>query len=150
MAGTARKFLDLDGLKQYDGKVKTAIETAKAAAIKTAKDELINGAPAAYDTLKEIADFMTDGNVAGGLVKQLAAKADASTVSSLTTTVNGKAGKATTLAGYGITDAKISNGTITIGSATITPLTSHQSLTGYVKTADLTAITTAEVEALFD
>ena len=34
-----------------------------------------------------------------------------------------KADKATTLAGYGITDAKISNGTITLGGSTITPLT---------------------------
>ena len=32
--------------------------------------------------------------------------------------------KATTLAGYGITDANIQNGTITLGSNTITPLTS--------------------------
>ena len=32
--------------------------------------------------------------------------------------------KPTTIAGYGITDAKISNGTITLGSDTITPLTS--------------------------
>lgn len=41
------------------------------------------------------------------------------------TKLNNKADKATTLAGYGITDAKISNGTITLGSNTITPLTSH-------------------------
>ena len=34
-----------------------------------------------------------------------------------------KADKATTLAGYGITDVKINNGTITLGSSTITPLT---------------------------
>lgn len=33
-------------------------------------------------------------------------------------------GKPTTLAGYGITDAKIENGVITLGSNTITPLTS--------------------------
>ena len=32
--------------------------------------------------------------------------------------------KPTTISGYGITDAKISNGTITLGSNTITPLTS--------------------------
>ena len=32
--------------------------------------------------------------------------------------------KPTTIAGYGITDAKIANGTITLGSSTITPLTS--------------------------
>lgn len=42
-----------------------------------------------------------------------------------------KADKATTLAGYGITDAKISGGTITLGTSTITPLTSHQSLDSY-------------------
>lgn len=35
-----------------------------------------------------------------------------------------KADAATTLAGYGITDAKIESGTITLGSNTITPLTS--------------------------
>lgn len=39
-------------------------------------------------------------------------------------TWNNKQDKATTLAGYGITDAKIANGTITLGSNTITPLTS--------------------------
>lgn len=53
-----------------------------------------------------------------------------------TTTVNSllsnKADKATTLAGYGITDAKISDGTITLGSSSITPLTSHQDLSNYV------------------
>lgn len=39
--------------------------------------------------------------------------------------VSAKADKATTLAGYGITDAKIENGKITLGSNSITPLTSH-------------------------
>lgn len=34
----------------------------------------------------------------------------------------------TTLGGYGITDAKIANGVITLGGNTITPLTSHQTL----------------------
>lgn len=37
-------------------------------------------------------------------------------------------GKPTTISGYGITDAKISSGTITLGSNSITPLTSHQTL----------------------
>lgn len=36
---------------------------------------------------------------------------------------NGKQDPATTLAGYGITDASIANGVITLGSATITPIT---------------------------
>ena len=38
-------------------------------------------------------------------------------------TWNGKQDPASTLAGYGITDAKIENGTITLGSNTITPVT---------------------------
>ena len=38
-------------------------------------------------------------------------------------------GKPTTIAGYGITDAKIVNGVITLGANTITPLTSHQTVT---------------------
>jgi phage-related tail fiber protein len=38
----------------------------------------------------------------------------------------------TTLSGYGITDAKIANGVITLGSNTITPLTSHQDISGKV------------------
>ncbi len=46
-------------------------------------------------------------------------------------------GKPTTLAGYGITDAKIESGKITLGSSSITPLTAHQSLSGYAKTTDI-------------
>lgn len=53
------------------------------------------------------------------------------------TALAGKANKATTLAGYGITDAKIASGVITLGGNTITPLTSHQSLAAYAKTADI-------------
>lgn len=44
--------------------------------------------------------------------------------------ISGKADVATTLAGYGITDAKIVDGVITLGSTTITPLTSHQNISG--------------------
>ena len=50
---------------------------------------------------------------------------------------SGVTGKPTTLAGYGITDAKIANGTITLGSNSITPLISHQDISGKVnKTGD--------------
>ncbi len=45
---------------------------------------------------------------------------------------NGKQSPQTTLSGYGITDAKIENGTITLGSNTITPITSHQDISGKV------------------
>ena len=40
-----------------------------------------------------------------------------------------KADSSTTLAGYGITDAKIESGTITLGSNTVTPLTSSNCAT---------------------
>lgn len=36
----------------------------------------------------------------------------------------------TTIAGYGITDASIQNGTITLGADTITPITAHQDISG--------------------
>ena len=43
---------------------------------------------------------------------------------------SGITNKPTTLSGYGITDASIFNGTITLGNNTITPLTSHQDISG--------------------
>lgn len=45
--------------------------------------------------------------------------------------------KGTTLVAYGITDAKIAGGVITLGANTITPLTEHQSLAAYAKSADI-------------
>lgn len=53
------------------------------------------------------------------------------------TKIANKANKATTLAGYGITDAKIADGVITLGTNTITPLTSHQSLADYYKKSEV-------------
>ena len=47
--------------------------------------------------------------------------------------------KPTTISGYGITDAKIANGVITLGSNSITPLTAHQSLSAYSTTAQMNA-----------
>ncbi len=56
----------------------------------------------------------------------------------VTNALAGKADKATTLAGYGIADATISGGVITLGNETITPLTEHQSLAEYAKREELT------------
>ena len=53
-------------------------------------DALINGAPSAFDTLKEIADVL-QGNV--------------NSIGNIITALGTKAEKATTLSGYGITDA---------------------------------------------
>ena len=47
------------------------------------------------------------------------------TISNAYYLANGKQSPASTLSGYGITDAKIDNGTITLGSNSITPLTSE-------------------------
>ena len=86
---------------------------AKSSDVDTRINNLINGAPAAYDTLKEIADVL-QGNV--------------NSIGDIISTLGGKANKATTLAGYSISDAKISRGSITLGEETITPLTSHQTI----------------------
>ncbi len=48
--------------------------------------------------------------------------------------------KPTTISGYGITDAKISSGTITLGSNSITPLTSHQSLANCAQTVTTSGV----------
>lgn len=65
-------------------------------------NNLINGAPAAYDTLKEIADVLA-GNV--------------DSIGDILTTLGNKANKATTLAGYGITDALSSSTKYALGDA---------------------------------
>ena len=48
--------------------------------------------------------------------------------------------KPTTISGYGITDITINNGTITIGSNSITPLTSHQSLANCAQTVTTSGV----------
>lgn len=79
-----------------------------------------------------------DGNkIIDKLNEVFAFLADVSSDDKLKALLDGKADKATTLAGYGITDAKIANGVITLGTQSITPLTEHQSLAAYAKTADV-------------
>jgi len=43
----------------------------------------------------------------------------------------------TTIAGYKISDAKIENGTITLGENSITPLTQHQDISSKADSADV-------------
>ena len=52
--------------------------------------------------------------------------------------------KPTTIAGYGISDAKIENGTITLGNQTITPVTSVNGGTGVVTIREVPAVTTTD------
>ena len=65
-------------------------DNAAALAASSVKSELLNGAGEAYDTLKELADLINENEDA---------------IDALNTVAAGKADKATTLAGYGITDA---------------------------------------------
>ena len=60
-------------------------------------------------------------------------------------TWNNKQDKATTLSGYGITDAKISNGTITLGSNTITPLTSFTETDPVFSASAAAGITSSDI-----
>ncbi len=53
---------------------------------------------------------------------------------------NSKQDPATTLAGYGITDAKIESGVITLGSNTITPLTQHQDISGKADKSEMSVV----------
>lgn len=66
--------------------------------------------------------------------------------------ISGKADKATTLSGYGITDAKIANGTITLGSSSITPLTSYTesdpTVPAWAKASSKPSYTASEVGAV--
>lgn len=78
-------------------------------------------------TFNKINIVQTSGSSASNVMSQDA----------VTTELNKKANKATTLAGYGIIDAKIENGSITIGKETIKPLTSVPS--EYVTDDELSA-----------
>lgn len=64
--------------------------------------------------------------------------------------ISGKADKATTLAGYGITDAKIESGTITLGSNTITPLTSSSTLNAAKLSGAISSAVTATTQTVGD
>lgn len=72
----------------------------------------------------------------------------------LVTGLSEKADKATTLSGYGIADAKITNGTITLGGSTITPLTSYTetdpTVPSWAKASTKPSYTASEVGALPD
>lgn len=71
---------------------------------------------------------------------------DAYTQTEINDKLSVKADKASTLAGYGITDAKISSGTITLGSNSITPVTDisgkQDTITGAATTITSSNLTT--------
>lgn len=125
-----------EGLEVAGGVVSVSGDYAKsadvAAAISAAKDEILGGAPDAYNTLKEIADYIAE---------------DKDGAAAMIATIGGKAAKATSLEGYGIEDAKIADGTITLGKQSIKPLT-EQSLEGYVQDEDLVEFNAEEIASM--
>ena len=73
-----------------------------------------------------VGDSYTKSESDAKYVTDISGKADKTSVytkSEIDSKFDGKANIATTLSGYGITDAKIENGTITLGSNTIKPIT---------------------------
>jgi trimeric autotransporter adhesin len=96
------------------------------AQVNTAIQAVVGAAPAALNTLAKI-----DAQLAS----------DESAAAALTTTVSGKADKATTLAGYGITDA------ITAATAASTYAAKATTLSGYGITDAITAATAASTYA---
>lgn len=159
-----QKFLDYAGVEHLIGKLKTRQFAGMGLSTEDftseLKDQLVAlnakletfdpnsvASDATLTTLQSkvdgLAAIINSGNTDDGdkvinkLNEVFAFLADLSSDSKLKAIVDGKADKATTLAGYGITDAKIENGTVSIGGKSITPLTEHQSLAAYAKTADV-------------
>lgn len=91
---SAKKYLSLEGLTEYDALIKTKI-TESATQV---KNELLNGAGDAYDTLKELGDLIDDNvDAIEALGKVASGKADAthnhaiSDVTGLQSALDGKA-----------------------------------------------------------
>lgn len=104
----------------------TTAEKTKLAGVETGANNYVLPAP----TASTIGGVKAGDNVTiseDGTISAIQGKVDLSPY----------AKKGTTLAAYGITDAKIAGGVITLGANTITPLTQHQSLAAYAKSADV-------------
>lgn len=141
----AKKFLNAEGLTtlwaailaKLDGKASTshthsnyanqnAFSNVKAGSTTVAADTTTDTLELAAGTGISVSGDATNDKVTIGLASS---GATAGTYRSVTVDKYGRvtAGSIpTTLSGYGITDAKISNGVITLGSSTITPVTSSQ------------------------
>lgn len=171
LLGQLSKFKDLLSTSITDLSTKV---TALEALVESDSDGAINKFNEIVAFLKNITDSQTLDGIVSGINTSIAAKYTkpstgipatdlASAVQdslkkadSAVQDVSGKADKATTLAGYGITDVKIVNGIITLGNSTIVPLTTHQDISGKVdkvsgkglSTNDYTDADKAKVDAL--
>lgn len=104
----ANQYLNLQGLTTYDGKIKEKITTDDAATLQSAKEYA-----------DSLADNYDPAGKAATLVEELASGQVATNKSDIDTLKTGKADKATTLVGYGITDAYTKNETDTAISTAV-------------------------------
>lgn len=117
----------------------TAAEKEKLAGVAAGANNYVLPAP----TTSTIGGVKAGNNVTiseDGTISAIQGRVDLSPyakTADVNTALGKKADVATALKGYGITDAKIANGVITLGANTITPLTQHQSLAEYAKSADV-------------
>ena len=120
-----------DGTSSAGGSVLSSV--AYSDSLKLASEEL-NKVATAYSIAQLSARIATieNGAVMGSVDwDAITNKPSTFAPSSHTHTFASLTEKPSTLSGYGITDAKIANGVITLGGTSITPLTSHQSLANY-------------------
>jgi len=151
LLGTASRALMTDGDKKITVSSVTSTELGYLSGVTSAIQTQLNGKAASSHGTH--VTFSTTAPAANGTasVGSATTVARSDHVHPLQTSVSGSSGsctgnaatasavawsgvtsKPTTLSGYGITDAKIANGVITLGSNSITPLTSHQSLANYL------------------
>lgn len=155
--GTFKTDVDLSGYLKSDVAASTYLtkndaadtylsKTSASSTYQTKGDyALKSDVPTNNNQLDNGAGYQTSANVSTSINNALA---DYTTTATLETNY---AKKSTTIAGYGITDAKISNGVITLGNATITPLTAIPA--DYVTETELTAkgyATTAQLDSKSD
>lgn len=110
--------------------VKGVTDNSSATAVTSSDTNLITARTLYYAGYTKNAGTVTAVKVNGTTKNPSSGVVDIGTVITSHQDISGKADAATTLAGYGITDAKIDGGVITLGSNTITPLTSHQDISG--------------------
>ena len=108
------------GYELYVGKADKTITNSLAVRITTLEN-------AGYQKKTEAESlYQPKGNYLTDITKQMVEAVLTGTIKSHTHSFADLTGRPTTLAGYEITDAKISGGVITLGSNTITPLVAHQ------------------------
>lgn len=132
LAAGSASSADLEALTTRVASLESLIEVDETAAIDKFK-EIVNflaGIETTDPTLQSsLADIATQVSAAKSTADAAMEKANDNAKH-----ITEKADKATTLAGYGITDAKIVGDTVTLGNTSKTFLTSHQSLEAYATT----------------